>query len=305
MKKEMRSNLAIKKVYHEPVLLSEVVSTLHIKSPLGGKKARYIDATVGAGGHSFELIKLGGEVLGIDSDREMLKLAEERLSGGSHKLVYGNFRDIDRIARDNGFEKVDGIILDLGISSYHLERQKRGFSFVYKEEPLDMRLDPETQNVDAAGLLNTLREDQLESLFRVTMDRKSSRILSRKVVERRKKKPFLKVGDFLEVTGGLRTKKGLNPATLPFLALRIAVNSELENLQEALPKALSLLEPAGRLVIISFHSGEDRIVKNFFREKETQGVGTAINKKPLVSTKEEIFKNPRSRSAKMRIFEKW
>lgn len=269
--------------YHESVMVREVLENLHLKTG-----SKYIDATLGTGGHTFEIIKAGGEVLGIEADPEMLAIARKRL-GTKAKLILGNFLNIDKIAGKEGFEKVSGILFDLGVTNIHLTDDARGFSFSNPDNPLDMRINPAAQGVKALDLMNILRQDQLEELFGVTMEKGGARWLVKRVLERR---PMSKVGDFLQACTGLRGKPGISPATLPFLALRIAVNSELDNLGEALPKAFNLLLKGGRMVILTFHSGEDRIVKNF-------------NKGLLVlPSKEETIKNPRARSAKMRVIEK-
>jgi 16S rRNA (cytosine1402-N4)-methyltransferase len=277
---------------HQPVMAREVIEKLHVK-----RLARYIDATVGTGGHAAEIMGRGGVVLGIDADFRMLEIARKNLGEDKVTLVGGNFRDIDRLAAENGFDKVDGILFDLGISSVHLDSDERGFSFRKLDAPLDMRLDPERQNVSAADLLNSLREDQLRELFSVT----GVGGLARKVVEQRKAGPIRTVGDFIALMGEGRHGK-LHPATKAFLALRIAVNSELISLKEALPKAYELLEPGGRMAVISFHSGEDSIVKRAFGEFEEKGFGKSEGLvRPLPG---EIEKNPRARSAVMRIFRK-
>lgn len=273
--------------YHESVMVQEAVGELHVK-----KTRKYIDATLGTGGHAIEIAGLGGEVLGIEMDPKMLTLAKERLEKAypAPKLVQGNFTEIDEIAEECGFGKVSGILFDLGVSNLHLTHDPRGFSFSDPSSPLDMRLDPETQGVSARDLINALRQDQLADLFGSVMEKGPSRWLAGNIVEKRLIRPFSTVGDFLEAVRGLRAKPGLNPATLPFLALRIAVNSELDNLVKALPKAFDLLEKGGRMIVISFHSGEDMIVKKFLGKS-----------KLIFPTHEEVEKNPRARSAKMRV----
>jgi 16S rRNA (cytosine1402-N4)-methyltransferase len=294
----MRSNN-----YHESVLVDEVTSLLDLKRFARLKsKPRVIDATVGTGGHLVELLGAGAEVLGIDLDASMLKLAQVRLKGtkGSFKLVQGNFRKIDEIARENGFDPVQGIIFDLGVSNIHFKADPRGFSFEDPQAQLDMRLDPESQGVSAMDLLNALRQDQLETVFGQVLEAGNAREIARRVLVERQLKPFATVGDFLKILGGLKERK-LHSGTRAFLALRIAVNSELENLKETLPKAFSLLAGGGRLAVISFHSGEDGAVKDFFREAK----GARVLTPNLVTPGwEEISRNPRSRSAKLRVLEK-
>ncbi len=291
--------------YHETVLVEEVVEVLHLK-----KSCKYIDGTLGNGGHTLEILKSGGEVLGIDLDPEMLKVSEERIKkefpmGGNYKLVLGNFKDIKNIAAENNWDDVQGVLLDLGVSNIHLKDLERGFSFENEEAELDMRLDPNTQGVKACDLLNVLRADQLESMFAVTMEGGSARWMTKRVVGARDLKSFKTVGDFLEVCRGLKTgKPGLNAATLPFLALRIAVNSELDNLQDGLKGAFEILKSGGRLAVISFHSKEDEIVKDFFKDKRQSGLADLVTFKPVEAGQNELQINRRARSAKMRVIQK-
>ena len=288
--------------YHESVLLGEVVEALHIE-----KTRKYIDATVGNGGHTLEILKQGGQVLGIELDPKMLKIAEDRLreaDAKNYKLVNANFTEMDRVAKENGFDPVHGILFDLGVTNLHLKDLERGFSFGNEAAELDMRISPETQGVKAADLLNVLREDQLRELFEVTLNPGAAKWTAGRVIHSRAGKPISTVGDMLEISEGLKTgKTGLNEATLPFLALRIAVNSELANLKEVLPKAFKLLAKGGRLVVISFHSGEDTIVKNFFKEKSKEGA-EIVTFKPVLAGSTETNLNRRARSAKMRVLQK-
>jgi 16S rRNA (cytosine1402-N4)-methyltransferase len=292
----MESNL------HESVLVEEVIEALHIEK--GGK---YVDCTLGNGGHTLEILKRGGRILGIELDPKMLEIAEKRLKDAAvtgFKLVNGNFTEIDKFAKENDWEKVDGILFDLGVTNLHLKDLERGFSFGNELAELDMRLNPESQGVKASDLLNILREDQLRTLFEVTLEPGAARWITGRAIHSREEKPIVTVGDFLEISKGLKIgKSGLNEATLPFLALRIAVNSELTNLEEVLPKAFDLLGLGGRLVVISFHSGEDAIVKNFFKKKKIEGA-KIITIKPVIADTGEISTNRRARSAKMRILEK-
>lgn len=296
--------------YHETVLVKEVIEALHIdkegKSACAGK---YIDATLGNAGHTLEILKLGGEVLGIDADPEMILVSKKRLGGESFpperwKIVNGNFIEIDKIAKENGWDKVDGILFDLGVTNLHLKDLERGFSFENPHAFLDMRVDKDNQGVKGSDLLNVLREDQLRELFETTLEPGAAKWITGRVIHSREEKLIETVGDFLEICEGLKTgKPGINEATLPFLALRIAVNSELTNLKEALPKAFDLLKKGGRLVVISFHSGEDVLVKNFFKEKIADGA-KPISFKPVTAGATELELNRRARSAKMRIIEK-
>ena len=209
-----------------------------------------------------------------------------------------------KIAKDYSFQDVDGILFDLGISSFQLEKE-RGFSYQDPEALLDMRADETSQEVRAADLLNALNEGQLREMFSEVMPFYESKILSERIIEARKTKKINSVGDLLSILGSLPgSKKSLNPATLPFLALRVKVNSELENLREGLPQSFRLLGKKGRLVVISFHSREDVIVKKFFKEKENEGLAEILTKKPIIPSSDESERNPRSKSAKMRVLEK-
>ncbi|MDP3994985.1 MAG: 16S rRNA (cytosine(1402)-N(4))-methyltransferase RsmH [bacterium] len=277
--------------YHEPVLVCEVLTALGLVAPLN-TRARIIDATVGTGGHSLELVKRGVNVLGIEADKKMVEIARERLKA---KIVHGNFINIDKIASDNKFTNIDGVIFDLGVSNIQLLSDERGFSFLHEEALLDMRLDKDGQGVNAADLLNCLREDQLKKMFSVTLMPNQVNYIVKNILLAREIKPFRKVGDFVQICLNLKVKGSLHQATLPFLALRIAVNSELENLKEALPKAFDLLKTGGRLLVITFHSGEDKIVtKSFF------GKSGRI----MFPGEIEISNNPRARSAKLYVIEK-
>lgn len=283
--------------YHESVMTREVIEKLHISNRLHFKnQAKYIDTTVGTAGHTIEMVRMGADVLGIEADPEMLAIAKERIGSSKNcKLVNGNFNDIDIIAKENGFTQVSGILFDLGVSNLHLKDEFRGFSFENPEAELDMRLNKEAQGVKALDLLNLLRRDQLIELFTQTLDLSAARWLSSRVIGAREEKKIKTVGDLLEICKDLKTgKKRLHEATLPFLALRIAVNSELDNFKNALPKAYNLLEEGGRLIIINFHSKEEEIVNEVFEKKgET-----------LIPSDEEIRRNQRARSAKMRVIEK-
>lgn len=287
--------------YHESVLVDEVVQSLHVE-----QGSQYIDGTLGNGGHSLEILKLGGKVLGIDLDQQMVEIATDRLSDYSEtfKAVNGNFKDVDVIAKQNGFTDVKGIILDLGVTNVHLKDLERGFSFANPEADLDMRISKENQGVKASDLLNVLREDQLRELFEVTLDPGPAKWITGRVMYSRNEKPIQSVGDMLEICEGLKVSKpSISEATLPFLALRIAVNSELDNLVEGLPKAYEVLAKGGYLSVISFHSKEDVIVKDFFKEKSYEG-SSLVTFKPITASENELQENRKSRSAKMRVLKK-
>ncbi|PIS13995.1 16S rRNA (cytosine(1402)-N(4))-methyltransferase [Candidatus Shapirobacteria bacterium CG09_land_8_20_14_0_10_47_13] len=285
--------------FHTPVLLQEVVDNLKIKR--GGQ---YIDATVGGGGHAAAILKLGGKLLGIDCDPEAIKAARKSLASACPttfwRLARGNFKNLEQIAVANGFSQVDGILLDLGVSSHQLETAERGFSFNLNG-PLDMRMDPELA-VTAADLVNGLNKGELTALFKKFSDEPRAGLIAEAIVKARRQAP-IKTGAQLASVVGVR-QGNRHPATRVFQALRMAVNDELNNLNQVLPQAVSLLRPGGRLAVISFHSGEDRLVKNFLKDQKIAGNLMMINKKPLMATPAETAANPRSRSAKLRVGEK-
>lgn len=286
----MRSN-------HEPVLLREAIELLNVRE--GG---RYIDATLGGGGHGEVILKGGGVLLGIDQDPDAVRIARRKLDvrGWKVEIIKGNFRDIEKTAKENDFASADGVLFDLGISSMQLEAKGRGFSF-NRDELLDMRMDPSSQSVTAADLLNSLHEDQLYELFKETSQKNIAWAVARAIVRAR---PLTTTKELVGVVGGVVPRRKIHPATTIFMALRMAVNSEVENLEMGLSGALNLLGRGGRVVVISFHSGEDRLVKEFFRSEEKRGRVSILTKKPIVPSGLEIENNPRARSAKLRVAEK-
>lgn len=291
---------------HIPVLLKEV---LYFLRPRTG--SRIIDSTVGGGGHTEATLANGAEVLGIDQDPTAVEFVRKRFNARPNvfKVVHGNFSHLYEIASTEGFDKVDGILFDLGFSSFQIDDPKYGLSF-NTEAPLDMRLDPKL-GVTAADLVNSLPDNELYKLFKEVGEEKFARSISRAISQRRSVEPFKTTKDLAEVVeevygghwGGEGWRRKIHPATRVFMALRIAVNSEFENLKSALPQAVGLLGHGGRLVVISFHSGEDRIVKNFFKEPERMGVLKILTKKPVVPDAIEIKDNPRARSSKLRAAE--
>lgn len=297
---------------HIPVLYQEALAGLQLRP--GG---RYIDCTVGGGGHARGILELSspnGELLGIDVDPLAIEIARERLRGHSPRLtlVNGNYMDLREVAQRHNFHPVDGILFDLGVSSLQLERAERGFSF-QKNGPLDMRFDPRGEWM-AADLVNSLPERELaEILWRYGEERKGRRI-ARAIVANR---PLKTTRELVEVIENVMPRRGsIHPATRTFQALRIAVNDELENLAKALPQAVEILASGGRLVVISFHSLEDRVVKRFFRDeaqgpiypldvpvpvRDRQPTLKVLTQKPIRPSAEEVEANPRSRSARLRI----
>lgn len=304
------------KFYHLPVLLDEVLAGLDIK-PDG----TYIDGTCGGGGHSSEIAKRlsGGTLMGIDRDPDAVKAASERLAPYGFKVAKGNYSDIREIARENGITAADGILLDLGVSSHQLDTEERGFSY-HGNAPLDMRMSQEGQT--AADLVNTLAEDELSRILFEYGEEKFSRRIAGEIVRRRAAKPIETTGELADIVRDsipAKFKRDKNPCRKTFQALRIAVNCEFEHLDRGLDEAFELLKTGGRLCVITFHSIEDRIVKQRFASfckgcicppDFPQCVcgrtprGRLVNRKPIEASPEELEKNPRSRSAKLRIIEK-
>lgn len=294
--------------YHTTVLLEESINALNIKAG-----ERYIDGTLGGGGHTGAILERGGIVLGIDTDQDAIGFAQRDLRlkikglkiGKDLVLAKGNFRDIDIIAREAGFEKVKGIIFDLGVSSYQVDKQERGFSF-QNDGPLDMRMDREAQKIQASDLVNALSRTELNELFYKLGEERFARRIAASIIEERSKNPIKTTAELSAIVRRAVPKqnKNINPATKVFQALRIAVNDEINNLRVAMPKALELLEAGGRLTIISFHSLEDRVVKHQFKDWEQKEMGKIITKKPVAPSAEEMGVNYRSRSSKLRVFEK-
>ncbi len=302
---------------HVPVLKEEVVA--HLAPRPGG---RYIDATVGAGGHAEAILERSapdGRLLGIDRDPSALEVAGERLSrfGRRVTLVHGSFRELGRLARAHTFTGVDGILFDLGYSSLQLEDPRRGFSF-HAEGPLDMRFDPEAP-VTAADLVNKLPEEELARLIARYGEERFARRIARAIVRHRPIHTARELGELIARVVGRRRGVRLHPATRTFQALRIAVNDELNALEAALPQAIALLRPGGRLAVISFHSLEDRLVKHVFRREATDCLCPphvlvcqcghraslrVITRKPITPSNEEVRRNPRARSAKLRVAER-
>lgn len=281
---------------HIPVLLQPVIEGLRV---MPGKK--FIDATFGLGGHSKEIARLGGIVLGIERDPETiakLRVKSYELRVGNITIRQGNFRNIRMIAQEEGFTRVDGILFDLGYSSWQLDKSGRGFSFS-KDEKLDMRYDPEKQELTAALLVNKTSRDELVDIISKYGEEELSGTIVDNIIRFR---PFRTTGELvLAIETTLRGPDKVRHLARVFQALRIAVNDEMGSLKEALPQAVSLLVPGGRIGVISFHSLEDRIVKQFLKEQKTLKV---ITKKPIIASEEEIRTNTRSRSAKLRIGEK-
>lgn len=303
---------------HQPVMLREAIDGLAVHP--GGC---YVDATTGLGGHSAAIIEAAlpeGRLLSIDRDPNAIIVATERLSpfGDAVVLARGEFADIAEIAAEHGFEDLDGILFDIGVSSLQLEQPGRGFSF-QRDEPLDMRMDPDAET-SAADLVNRSEEQALASIIYQYGEERRSRRIARSIVERRPIRTTRELVDAIEAAVGRGRARDIHPATLTFQALRIAVNEELQQLDVALEAARQLLRaPGGRLVVISFHSLEDRRVKEFFRlhAKDCicpprQPVCTCdhhatlreVTRRPLRASLDEVHANPRARSARLRVAER-
>lgn len=288
--------------YHISVLKQEVIAGLEVQN-----NKKYVDATLGGAGHTEEILKHGGKVLGIDQDNDALsyvaKELKDAIDSGRLVICKGNFNNLKTIAKEYGFTEVAGILFDLGVSSHQFDDPTRGFSFQY-DSPLDMRMDT-SLSVSAADLVNGLTKSELAELFVRYGEEKFAHRIAHNIEKARKKQKIVTTGELADIVARSYPIKGRNhPATKVFQALRIAVNDELHALSFALPQAIELLEEKGRLVVITFHSLEDRIVKNSFIEFEKKGQGKIITQKPIQPSEEEINNNWKSRSAKMRIFEK-
>lgn len=303
---------------HVPVMLDEVLAGLAL--PVGG---RAIDATLGGGGHAeamLERIGPEGTLLGLDRDPAAIERVRDRLGERRGlKLACGNYADMKSLAKQNGVEQADAILMDLGVSSFQLDEAGRGFSFLH-EGPLDMRMNPDDL-VTAADLVNTSAEADLVRWFRFYGEEPGARRVARAVVARRSVAPFRTTRELAacveEALGGRKGRR--HPATRVFQALRMAVNRELEGLEQGVEAAIEVLKPGGRLAVISFHSLEDRIVKQAFREHEGRDVALEaggaewrgrrpavrrVVRKALKPRADECEQNPRARSARLRIVER-
>lgn len=296
---------------HIPVLLNETVDALSVKP--GG---RYVDGTLGRAGHTREIIARGGTVLGIDRDEAAIA-AGERLKvefEGRLEVAYGNHGDLKRIANEKGWQEVDGILLDLGVSSPQLDEAGRGFSFL-REGPLDMRMD-RSRGISAADLVNGESAERLEEIFREWGEEPNARRIAKAIAARRGFKTTIELADFVEKTVGRRG--GHHPATRVFQALRMEVNDEMGELERALEGGIELLAPGGRFAVITFESLTDRVVKRLFAEHVGKEVSlqqggsewkgslpraVAVTRKAVTATEAEVDVNPRSRSAKLRVIE--
>jgi len=288
---------------HIPVLLKEVLKYLN---PQAGQN--FIDCTVGFGGHTLSILKRivpQGKVLGIELDEKVLEILRKEMTAERLILVQGNFTDLKKITKENNFYPINGILFDLGMSSWQIEKSGRGFSF-QKDEPLDMRFGSAiSKSLTAEEIVNQWSEKELIEVFQEYGEERYARKIARRICQTRQIQPIKTTSQLVEIIRRSVSNKykyrRIHFATLIFQALRIIVNDELNNLKKALPQALEILEKDGKLAIISFHSLEDRIVKNFFKQEAKEGNLKILTKKPIRPGQEEIDLNPRSRSAKLRV----
>ena len=302
--------------YHEPVMVKEVIESL-----LVSKTGIYVDCTVGGAGHSYAILKeTDAFLVGIDCDDQALQYAEKRLAEfGSRKvLIKANFADLGKILKDLNIEKVDGVLLDLGVSSHQLDTEQRGFSF-NQQALLDMRMD-RSLKISAYDIVNSFAQDELENIIRLYGEEKMAARIARAISKKRQQSPIETTIELASIIASCMPAKlkwqKIHPATRTFQAIRIAVNNELDNIKPAIDAAAEALKPGGRLCVISFHSLEDRIVKNEIRflggvctcpkdvpfcvcQKEAKLIN--LTSKVIVPAAEEIESNPRARSAKLRV----
>lgn len=306
---------------HKSVLLKETIEYLNIR-PDG----IYVDGTLGGGGHAYEVCKRlskKGRFVGIDQDEDAIKAATRRLSEFEDKIqiVRGNYCDMQEMLAETGLAGADGIVLDLGVSSYQLDDPARGFTYRV-DAPLDMRMD-KRQDFTAKDLLNTYSEQELYRIIREYGEDKFAKNIAKHIVQAREKKEIETTGELTEIIKAAIPAKvrmsGGHPAKRTFQAIRIELNRELQVLEESLEDMIHLLNPGGRICIITFHSLEDRIVKNIYKKSENpctcpsdfpvcvcgkQPLGRVVTKRPVVPTEEELAYNSRSKSAKLRVFER-
>lgn len=312
---------------HTPVLLNEVIEELNLKA-----NYNVIDATLGGGGHSqkiLEKISPNGKLIGIDLDNDAIKLAKKRLENFGDRVIFAkdNYQNIKQILKIKKYElsnyPIRAILLDLGLSLYQLQSENRGFSFL-DEYGLEMKYDKSDEGPDAKYIINNYKEEQLEKIFKEFGEERLSKQITREIINFRKTKEItsgVELSDIISRVYKRFYKKysNTNPATKVFQALRIYVNHEFDNIKEFLPDAIDLLESGGRLAVISYHSLEDKIIKEFFRQESRDCLCPIeipecrcnhkarikiINKKVIVPSEDEIKINPASRSAKLRVIEK-
>jgi 16S rRNA (cytosine1402-N4)-methyltransferase len=286
---------------HVPVLMRETMELLKVK-----ENGIYVDATVGLGGHAGEILSragTGGTLIGLDRDENALRRSKEALGDTRAHLFKGAFSEMESILAKLSIKEVDGVLFDLGVSMLQLKEHSRGFSFLSPER-LDMRMD-DSQRLTAQEVVNKYPEKDLRRILKEYGEEPFAVKIARSIVSRRKETPFdtcIELADFISGIYGGRGK--MHPATRTFQALRIEVNKELDELRQGLSAALSVLGQGGRMAVISYHSLEDRIVKNFIRQNSHAGLLRILTRKPVTPSSEEVRKNPSSRSAKLRGAEK-
>ncbi len=300
---------------HEPIMLNECIENLNIK-----KDGIYVDGTMGGAGHSSKIVEKldGGLLIGIDRDQEAIEASKKRLAKYNNvKYVHGRHEDIILHLQSLGIEKVDGVLLDLGISSYQIDEGARGFSYT-KDAELDMRMD-QSQELSAKDIVNNYDEYELEDIFHKYGEEKFSKRIAERIISERKVKEITTTYELADIVRSAVPKDAVNSFKRIFQALRIEVNGELKELKKAILDIASVLNVGGRICIITFHSLEDRIVKEAFLELQGKctcpkdfpkcvcgykSYGKVITKKPIVPSEEEMERNPRSKSAKLRVFER-
>ncbi len=307
---------------HTSVLLKETIEQLNIR-----QDGIYVDGTLGGGGHAYEVLRhLGaeGRLIGIDQDEDAICAAEERLAGFSRQvtIVRSNYADMKRILEGLGIDKVDGILLDLGVSSFQLDSAERGFTYRKEDAPLDMRMD-NRRNLTAKDIVNTYSEMDLFRIIRDYGEDRFAKNIAKHIVRKRAEKPIETTGELNAVIAAAIPAKvraaGGHPSKRTYQAIRIELNHELDVLQEHLEEMIDLLKDGGRICVITFHSLEDRITKSIFRKSENpctcpsnfpvcvcgkKSKGFVVTKKPILPSEEELESNKRSKSAKLRVFEK-
>ena len=304
-------------VEHAPVMVAEVISALNVRA--GG---RYVDCTVGGGGHAYAMMEAaspGGSLLGIDRDPAALQRTRERLAPfrGDVRLVEGSYADVAEICAEYSYAPVHGLLIDAGLSSLQLDDAERGFSF-QQEGPLDMRFSPQ-QELTAAQIVNEYEQKELADILYRLGEETKSRVIAKRIVERRPLHTTTELAKVVQEAVGGRARRQSHPATRTFQALRIAVNQELLSLEAALPQAYGLLGDFGRLVVLAYHSLEDRIVKEFIRRESRDCVCPPrqpactcdhkaglklVSRRAIKPSAEEVAANPRSRSARLRVAER-
>jgi len=297
---------------HIPVMKNKVIEYLSPKA-----NENFIDCTFGQGGHTKAILEKNGpngKVLAIEADPELYKKFQSQgplviSSQLLDRLILrnGSYADLRKIAQENNFAPVNGVLMDLGMSSWHLEQSHKGFSF-QRDETLDMRYNPEINPLTAYEIVNSFSEDELEMVLKEYGEERFARQISKKIVEKRKSKPIRTTLDLVQIIwlampSWYKSNK-IHPATKTFQALRIKTNEEIEALKQGLVKAVDVVEKQGRIVVISFHSLEDREVKKIFKRGAQLNILEILTKKPITASEEEIVGNPRARSAKLRAAKK-